>query len=153
MTSVFFDTWAYVALGNAADAGHQAAIDAGRWIEDHNWTAITSDYVLDETITWFHTLGHGVRFIDYIEAQIAAEAVTVIPIDVARRTSALRWFRKLAPATPRLSFTDCTSFALLDELKIAAVLTADRHFVKAGAKVQRVIAESRDRLVFRPPLR
>ena len=153
MRSVFFDTWAYIALGDARDAGHDAVTHAKRWVDDNNWTAITSDYVLDETITWFHALGHGVRFIDFIEAQVAAQTVNVIPIDLARRTSALRWFRRLAPDTPRLSFTDCTSFALLEELKITSIITADRHFSKAGPKVHRLIAEGRDRLVFRPPLR
>lgn len=153
MSSVFFDTWAYVALGDTRDVGHLAAKQAMQWIDDNHWDSITSDYVLDETITWLHSVGQGLRFIDFIETQIVGGAVTLVPIDVTRRTSAVRWFRRLAPDTPRLSFTDCTSFALLEELQITSILTADRHFVKAGPKVHRLIADVRDRLVFRPPPR
>ena len=153
MTSVFFDTWAWLALMDRHDSGHAAAAEADAWIEANHQLLVTSDYVLDEAITGLHMKGLAVTFIDLIEHEVATEDLMVLTVDGRVRGSALGWFRRLAPDTPRLSLTDCTSFALLDELKITSVFTADRHFAKAGPKVHRLIAEDRGRLVFRPPLR
>jgi len=82
--------------------------------------------VLDETLTGLHAVA-GARvalsFLEDFEAQVEHGDLVLLPIDSVRRARALRWFRRLAPDTPRLSFTDCTSFALIDELKLAATLT------------------------------
>ncbi len=154
MSTVFFDTWAYVALANPQDAGHPAAVAASEWIEENGWIAVTSDYVLDEALTGLHAAA-GARpamaFLDDLEAEVAAGQLVLLSIDSGRRAQALRCFRRLAPDTPRLSFTDCTSFALLEELKIRAAFTPDRHFSKVKG-VHRMIQLVQDRLVFRAPV-
>ncbi len=154
MSPIFIDTWAWVALGDARDSGHQAAIAADDWIHDQGLVMVTSDFILDETITGIHA-GAGARaasaFIDMLEAQIAADELMLLPVSVARRREGLSWFKRLARDTPKLSFTDCTSFALMDELGIKLAFTADGHFAKAKS-TQRLIHVEKDRLVFRAPV-
>ena len=43
------------------------------------------------------------------------------------------FFRKHADHS--YSFTDCTSFVIMRELRLTEVLTADRHFLEAGFKM------------------
>ncbi len=154
MISVFFDTWAYVALANPRDAGHDAAVEASEWIEATDGISVTSDYVLDETLTGLHAragAGPTLAFLADLEAQVAGGQLILLSVDPARRRRALDWFRRLAKDTPKLSFTDCTSFALMDELKISAAFTPDGQFSKVKG-VHRLIAQVKDRLVFRAPV-
>lgn len=154
MISVFFDTWAFLALANAADAGHEAAQEADDWVHEEQLVVVTSDYVLDETITGLHAHAGprpAFEFLELVEAQTESGEMVVLPINAQRRPGAIRWFRRLAPDTPRLSFTDCTSFSLLEELRIAVAFTADRHFSKVKG-VHRLIQRDKDRLVFRRPV-
>ena len=155
MTTVFFDTWAYVALANPRDAGHPAAVAASEWIEQNAWVAVTSDYVLDEALTGLHAAagaGPAIAFLEDLEAEVAAGQLVLVSVDSGRRSRALDCFRRYAPDTPRLSLTDCTSFVLLEELKIRSAFTADRHFSKVKG-VERLIQRDHDRLVFRAPVR
>jgi predicted nucleic acid-binding protein len=64
--------------------------------------------------------------------------------------NALNLFRKLAPEEERLSFTDCTSLAVMRELGITLAFTADRHFHRAGKGIRPLLVRERRRLIFRP---
>jgi len=51
-------------------------------------------------------------------------------VDAQRCESARNWFFRWSDKT--FSFTDCTSFVLMKELRIRQALTLDRHFQQAG---------------------
>lgn len=133
MNALFVDTAGWMACADRADPAHEvcraardAALEAGRAL-------ITTDFVVDETLTLIR-IRLGLR---------AAEAWWR-QIDGSAR---LRWERIESDRFERarhlffqyrdkdLSFTDCTSIALLRELKLTMVLTTDGHFRQVGFEV------------------
>lgn len=130
MKFLFVDTAGWMACADAADPAHEAA-RAGRdqWLEREGHL-LTSDYVIDETLTllrvrlgqdaaenWWHTMAASSR--------VRKEAIHVERAERARGI----FFRY---RDKDFSFTDCTSFALMRELRLRQALTTDRHFQQAG---------------------
>jgi predicted nucleic acid-binding protein len=147
----FYDTWGFLALANAADPDHAAAADADRRRGAERLTVVTTDYVLDETLTALHaSAGPAValRFLDLFEARVAAENLMLVDVHALRREAALAIFRRLAPKAPRLSFTDCTSFAVMAELGLSEAFTADRHFRLPGGGIHPLFEIRRGRAVW-----
>ena len=150
MRKVFYDTWAFVALANGEDPDHTAAANADRSLEAMGYAPATSDYVLDETLTLLHVAA-GARvaldFLRILELRVAAAQLMLLEVNLTRRGKALAIFRKLAPKVPRISFTDCTSFGLMQELGIHLAFTADAHFRAAGRSVRPIFQRKGKRLV------
>jgi len=150
----FYDTWAFLALANTADDGHAIAVEADAHMERAGYAAVTSDYVVDETLTGLHAAAGApvaLAFADAIAARTAAGELTLTDVTAPRRERALTLFRRLAPDALRLSFTDCTSFALMHEFGITAAFTADPHFHRAGRGVCPLIIRRAGQHTFQPP--
>jgi len=142
LRACFYDTWAFVALANARDPGHEIAKAADEALERAGFVSVTSDYILDETLTALHVhagAGAAMKFLSLFDAQTMAEELILLELSAPRRDRALREFKRLAPHLPRLSFTDCTSFTLMRELDIRVALTADRHFLGAGPRIRPLV--------------
>ena len=92
--------------------------------------AITSDYVIDETATLLKMRGnkHGTRVL--FDTLGTSRALSVERISEERYERARTFFLK--HLDKEYSFTDCTSFILMKELKLHAALTSDDHFRIAG---------------------
>jgi predicted nucleic acid-binding protein len=75
----------------------------------------------------------------------------LLEVGSARRRRAFELFRKLAPDTPRLSFTDCTSFAVMLDTAIRHAFTVDRHFRRAGRGVRPLFERVGNAVRFVPP--
>jgi predicted nucleic acid-binding protein len=91
---------------------------------------ILSDYIVDESCTPAKARGgrHGaLRLLEIIDRSHAFRRVW---IGEERFEAAKSLFQK--HADQGYSFTDCTSFVLMRELRIKDALTTDRHFVEAG---------------------
>jgi len=128
---IFVDTSAWYAVEVEDDVNHEAArrflskIASGK-----HGVLVTSDYVLDETLTLLRSrrdLASAVAFIDKIRE---SKSVRVFWIDEGVFERALDVFRKSDHKF--WSFTDCTSFALMHELSVSEAFTFDRHFREAG---------------------
>jgi hypothetical protein len=135
----FYDTWAFLALANRRDPHHALAVEVDEWLEAAGYAASTSDYVLDETLTGLQAAAGAlvaIRFLDLVEGRIAGGELMLLDVNRLRRERALALFRRIAPEEPRLSFTDCTSFAVMQELGISRAFTADRHFHRAGREIR-----------------
>ena len=155
MRAYFIDTWAYIALANRRDAGHAIALEVDQFLGEHGWTAVTSDWVLDETVTQLHLLAGAkvaTQFLDDLDAQLKARQLMLLNVSTPRFDAAVRQFRVLAPKVPRLSLTDCTSFALMTELQIRWAFTADKHFYSAGPRVGPLVTRVDDVFTFRAPV-
>jgi hypothetical protein len=130
MKRLFVDTAGWMACADEADAAHRQAVAVrDAWIEGGGFF-VTSDYVTDETLTLLRIrLGIEAaetwwRQVDD-SSRVCWEYVTPARADKARGL----FFRYRDKG---FSFTDCTSFVLMRELKLREALTNDHHFVQAG---------------------
>ncbi|HKY39453.1 MAG TPA: PIN domain-containing protein [Polyangiaceae bacterium] len=139
MTAVFFyDAWAFIALANRLDPGHAVAAALDLELERQGYAAVTTDYILDETITHLNSKASpkiAIEFVEDLLSRVSASEVQLIEINPERWAKAFTLFKRLACSTRQLSFTDATSFAVMHELSITRAFTADRHFHQAGRGV------------------
>lgn len=127
---MFVDTWGWLSLADAGDPAHTAVkklrktdVEAGR-----RW--VTSDYVLDETITRLFArrpFNEAERFCSALFLAQQRGLLFIEPINAARFRAAYK-LRVRYDDKPRVSFTDLTSFVVMEELAIRHVLTGDTHF-------------------------
>ena len=132
--AIFVDTWALLALANRRDSFHNIASICYESIVERSFSLVTTDYVLDETIT---ALFKEVRFNEaakFIQALLEATdsgQIVLERIDEERFRSA--WLlRKIYRDKPDFSFTDLSSFVVMKELSITTAFTGDIHYEKAG---------------------
>ncbi len=91
---------------------------------------LTTDYVIDETLTLLRLrLGLGVAE-DWWHSLAASKRVQRESIHEERAERARGIFFRYRDKD--FSFTDCTSFALMREMRLRQALTTDRHFRQAG---------------------
>lgn len=130
---LFLDTSALIALEDIGDRNHPSAIEYRRKIQRGETSfrrLYTSNYALDEVLTILRVrCGHNVA-VSFREAMEASKAVTVLWIDQAIESRGWRIFRKHEDKD--FSFTDCTSFALMEREVIRTAFTFDRHFSQYG---------------------
>jgi predicted nucleic acid-binding protein len=129
-TRTFVDTAAWRALIDRRDAKHGAAAAEMNRLIQRGTRLITSDYVVDEACTLIRARvgAHAsVQFLDLLDKTVALALEWIGP---DRFESARTLFRK--HPDQGFSFTDCTSFVLMEELGITDVLTTDQHFRVKG---------------------
>jgi len=127
---VFADTSAIFALLDRRDADHaQTAAKVGELVRAGR-TMVATDYVVAETINLaMARRGRLVaeRVLDLVEQ---SEGIRIEWIGPDRFAATKRFFRKYSDRD--YSFTDCTSFVVMRELRINDALTTDGHFADAG---------------------
>jgi hypothetical protein len=110
----------------ACRAARDAALEAGQ-------TLVTSDFVVDETLTLIR-FRLGLQAADMWWRQIDDSArLRWERIDHERFERGQQLFFQYDDQD--LSFTDCTSFAVMRELKLTTVITTDVHFHQVGFEV------------------
>jgi predicted nucleic acid-binding protein len=122
-----------MACADESDPAHQRARQARDAALEEGKILVSTDYVVDETLTLIR-----VRL-----SLIAAEAwwsqlegssrLRWEWIGVARAEKARDLFFRHRDKS--YSFTDCTSFVVMKELKLKQALTTDRHFRQMGFDV------------------
>jgi predicted nucleic acid-binding protein len=124
------DTSGWYALIDRNDAGHaQSRVAVDRLLAKGR-ILVTTDYIVDESATLTkaragpHAAG---RLLDLLRSSRLLEWEW---IGAERFDRAEALFRK--HRDQGFSFTDCTSFALMRELRLTEALTADAHFTTAG---------------------
>lgn len=143
MNAVFVDTGGWMACADRADPAHEACAGARDAALEAGCILITTDFVVDETLTL-------IRF----RLGLPAGSVWWQQIDGSTR---LRWERVESDRFERarhlffqyrdkdLSFTDCTSVAVMRELKLKTVITTDGHFRQVGFDVLPATRSQRSR--------
>ena len=140
------DTAGWMACADGVDAAHRRACAARDAALEAGQMLVTSDFVVDETLTL-------IRF----RLGLAAADAWWRQADGSRR---LRWERVDSERFEKarhlffqyrdkgFSFTDCTSFVIMRELRLTHVITTDAHFRQAGFQM---LPEARTRSGRRPP--
>ena len=127
MKGVFVDTGGWFAAVAKRDHDHHSAAAFLR-----NWRGklLTTDYVLDETLTLIRArIDHdtAIRFLESFQASPSIELVFVAESDFH---NAADLFSKRSDK--QWSFTDCTSFTVMERLGLRQALAFDAHFAQAG---------------------
>ena len=128
---VFVDTGAWYAAMVRKDRDHDAA---KRFLKNNTSPLMTSDYVMDETVTLLLSrVGHryAVKFLDMLQASREVQLTYLTPAQIAATADL---FRKRTDK--EWSFTDCSSFVLMREYKIQVAFAFDEHFGQAGFQVK-----------------
>ena len=127
MERLFVDTSAWLAFANRKDRDHGRVRDA---LKRFDGRLVTSNFVFDETVTLCHArLGHGTALLvgGLLRDSDVAELVRVGSHD---EREAWRLFQDRPDKG--YSFTDCTSFALMQRLEIIRAATLDADFSREG---------------------
>lgn len=128
---LFVDTGGWVALFNARDRDHERASRFWSGLRDERRPILTTDYVLDETYTVIRRSRAGLRgAIEFHRLVTESRVIEIAEIDTDRRERAWNLFIRYDDKV--LSFTDCTSFALLHERGLHEVFAFDSDFSKVG---------------------
>ncbi|MBM4045670.1 MAG: type II toxin-antitoxin system VapC family toxin [Planctomycetes bacterium] len=134
---VFVDTGGWYAVTSERDRHHEAGRLYYLNLLDEGAHLLTSDYVLDETLTRLrYDFGHAVALRFWQQTTRAQEkgSLTILWVDERVWKAAMGIFQKYADQD--FSFTDCTSFALAREHRVDEVFAFDRHFLMFGLAIK-----------------
>lgn len=133
-TSIFVDTSWFKALLDGNDTFHNTALGQLDIFKKRDVYLVTSNFVVDETLTLIRVkngLELALKFRNVLLEMVGRLKITrVLTIDESK---AWKWFPK---NWSQLSFTDCTSFAVMERLGLKRVATFDNHFSRAGFQME-----------------
>jgi uncharacterized protein len=127
---LFVDTSAWLALNDRNDQYHNEATAGIVTVKREKIELITSDYVVDESITIIrYRVSHNAAVI-FGDSLMKSTIVRVVGIADDERFKAWLVFKKYGDK--ELSFTDCTSFVLMKKLRLQKAFAFDNHFRQVG---------------------
>jgi predicted nucleic acid-binding protein len=127
---IFVDTSGFYALLVKKDDMHKKAAALLLQAERRRAGFVTTDYVLDETVTLLCARGHGHLVQPLLQVTLRSQACA---IDWTGPDDFLRTAIFLGKHIDQgWSFTDCVSFQSMKTRRLRDALTKDEHFVKAG---------------------
>ncbi|MBI4066783.1 PIN domain-containing protein [Candidatus Gottesmanbacteria bacterium] len=132
--SIFIDTAFFKALIDTKDDFHEDAVTILERLNKQSTQLITSNFILDETITLIRVKCGRDRVKDLQRSLLKLKRFKIIRVISLDEKNAWEWFWN---DWSRLSFTDCVSFALMKRLGLTRVATFDNHFQKAGFQVEK----------------
>ena len=127
MPYIFVDTGAWYALLDKSDANHHASV---KLKDSLVHPLVTSNYIVDEVITLSRNrLGYevAVEIGQKLWDESIANLIRVIPQDEKKA-----WEIFVTYHDKTFSFTDCTSFALMERIGITEAFAFDEHFTQYG---------------------
>lgn len=131
--SVFVDTSAWYALIDRRDQDHDRTAELVSGFVRNGVRLVSTDYVLDESYTLARARSGteaALRLMDLVEQ---TSALDLEWIGSERFGRAERLFRRYDDQP--FSFTDCTSFVVMEERELTEAITRDEHFRIAGFRL------------------
>src|SRR3990172_6375411 len=130
---LFVDTSAWLALNDRNDQYYSRAAAKSTDIKRHRIELITSEYIIDESITLIrYRVSHKAAVI-FGDSLLNSSIVKIIDVKGEDRIKAWEMFKKYEDK--ELSFTDCISFVLMENLKLNKTFTFDEHFKQLGFEI------------------
>ena len=131
MRRVFVDTGAWYALVDRSDPDHPAARG---FFEANRFPLVTTNFIFDETVTLLRRrLGWTVAC-DFGRQLRGSAFASVVPVTIEDEDAAWTIFRKFRDK--EFSYTDCTSFAVMERLRLRTAFAFDRHFAAMEYQVE-----------------
>ena len=124
---VFIDSGGFLALLDRDDPFHPAARAIAARLETSRAQAFTSNYVVDEACTLVRARTNHARAVEFLRS-LKTSGIRLLRVPPAIEAEAERIFIRYSDKD--FSFTDCTSFALIDARGLEAALAFDRHFTQ-----------------------
>ena len=133
MKGLFVDTAGWMACADESDPAHTRARQARDAALEQGSLLVTTDYVIDETLTLVR-MRLGLSAAGAWWDQVAGSPrLRWEWVGTARAERARGVFFRYRDKD--FSFTDCTSFVVMQELRLKQALTTDRHFQQMGFQV------------------
>ena len=129
-SAVFLDTSALVGKFLERDEHHHRAAQTMRSLLREGRLFISTDYIFDEVVTRVRGLGGHSNAVKAGDGILASEFIELIDVDPSLRQEAWKLFKKYKDQ--KLSFTDCTSFAVMERFGISEAFTFDDDFRRVG---------------------
>ena len=136
---VFIDTWGWLSLRDKKENGHREVVKLYRDYQKKGEVVYTTDYVMDETFTFFFKR---------LSPEVARESMNLMFKAIEENIIILEWItlerfyqmkelRERFMDKPDISYTDLGSMVVMQELGISYIMTGDMHFshVNLGFKI------------------
>ena len=130
---VFADRSGLVGNFLAADRHHAPARRELRRILRDGRRFLTTDYVFDEVVTRVRSMAEHREAVAVGERILSSAMIDIVDVEPADRHEAWRLFKKYDD--PKLSFTDCASFAVMRRFGLTEAFTFDEDFRNAGFSI------------------
>lgn len=130
---LFVDTSAWVAYADPSDRWHAAASEAVTASIGARVTFVTTDYVLDETITLLLYHAGRRQAIAFGDNVLKSRQVRLVRVDKGIWEEAWQLFKRYEDK--EWAFTDCTSFVVMRQMGLRRAFAFDRHFEQAGLQL------------------
>lgn len=127
---IFVDTSFFKAMSDHEDDFHQDSIKILEKLGGLDFEFITTNYILDETYTLIRKRCGYQDAIDFHDGLGRGFLnLTILRVEIDDEILGWKLFQE---DWSKLSFTDCTSFAVMKRLELQDVATFDQHFARAG---------------------
>ena len=124
---VFVDTGAFYAIKDLDDAHHREAVD---FVTNFTDQFITTNFIVDEAITLaLHKIGYKAAR-ELGEELWTQKYAHIIYVSNTDQHAAWELFKKYDDK--EFSFTDCTSFVVMERLGLVHAFAFDEHFEQTG---------------------
>jgi len=124
---IFVDTSAWFAYAIPDDEHHE---DAVRWVRQNRLPLVTTDYIIDKTLTLLQARAQTLRATQLGELLFGGNLAQLRFLRQDNILSAWQVFRQYTDKD--WSFTDCTSRVVMEELGITQAFSFDQHFRQFG---------------------
>lgn len=125
---IFVDTSAWFAGLVPTDADHDVAVE---WFRSNEELLITSDYIIDETLTLFRARGEQSRALALADEFFNGSLTEIVYLTEEEIKESISIFKRFADKD--WSFTDCTSKYLCERYQIRKAISFDKHFRQFGS--------------------
>ena len=129
----FIDTSGFYSLLVRRDSMHARAAEYIADAASVRGRFVTTDYVIDETVTLLRARGHG-ELVEPLFQAIDNSTAMRVEWTTSERFAEARSFC-LRHSDKAWSFTDCVSFVVMRSLGLTKALTSNNHFEQGGFRV------------------
>lgn len=130
---VFWDTSAFIALGNRSDDLHAAAVRVSRQLALEQAFILTTDAVLTEVANAFSRQQWrpiARDLIEALQASVVQQQAELVHVDATLWNHGWKLF--LGRSDKDWGLTDCISMVVMLQHDLHRVFTHDHHFAQAG---------------------